>query len=82
VGVPALGDTPSILGHIGKRVTFHDGDPLVGVDQHPGGEEPSQACPEDDGVVTELPHLAPLALCRCSDGRKSGDRRLRGNPQD
>jgi hypothetical protein len=61
VGVPALGDAPSILGRLGERVAFHDGDPLVGVGQHPGGEEPGHAGPEDDRVAADPPHPAPPA---------------------
>jgi hypothetical protein len=45
MGVPALGDTPAILGLVREDVTFHHSDPLVGVGQHPGGEEPGQAGP-------------------------------------
>jgi hypothetical protein len=59
VGVPTLGDTPPILGVARERVAVHHRDPLVGVGQHPGGEEPGQACPEDDRVVTDPPHPAP-----------------------
>jgi hypothetical protein len=62
MGVSALGYTPSMLGRGGERVAFHDGDPLVRVGQHPGGEEPGDARPKDHRVVTDLPHLAPTAL--------------------
>ena len=64
VGVPALGDALPILSRLGERVAFHDGDPLVGVGQHPGGEEPGQACPEDDHVVTDPLHPAPPVSCQ------------------
>jgi hypothetical protein len=61
MGVPALGDALPILGRLGERVAFHNGDALVGVGQHPGGEEPGHARPQDDRVATSLPHLAPPA---------------------
>ena len=64
VGVPTLGDTPPILGVARERVAVHHRDPLVGVGQHPGGEEPGQACPEDDRVVSDPPHLAPPVSCQ------------------
>jgi hypothetical protein len=62
--VAALGHTPPVLSRLGQRVALHHGDPPVGVGQHPGGEQPGQACPEDDRVVTDPPHLAPPQLCR------------------
>jgi hypothetical protein len=62
MGVPPLGDTPPALGLVRERVAFNHRDPLVGVGQHPGGEEPGHAGPQDHRVVTELPHRAPLGL--------------------
>jgi hypothetical protein len=64
VGVPALGDALPILSRLGDRVAFHDGDPPVCVGQHPGGEEPGQARPEDDHMVTDPPHPAPPVSCQ------------------
>jgi hypothetical protein len=61
MGVPALRDTPPILGLVRERVAFNHRDPLVGVGQHPGGEEPGHAGPQDHRVVTDLLHLAPRA---------------------
>jgi hypothetical protein len=59
MGVPALGDALPVLGRLGERIAFHDGDALIGVGQHPGGEEPGQARPEDDCVVSDPAHPAP-----------------------
>jgi hypothetical protein len=62
MSVPALGDTPPILGRGREHVAFHHRNPLVGVGQHPGGEEPGHARTQDHRLVTELPHRAPLGL--------------------
>ena len=62
MGMSALGDTLPMLTRLGERVALDDGDALVGVGQHPGGEEPGHARPEDHRVVTDLPHLVPPAL--------------------
>jgi hypothetical protein len=79
MGVPTLGDALSMFRSVGERVAFHDGDPLVGVGQHPGGEQPGQACPKDDRVVSDPRHLAPPVSSRCFDVRSEGIGRLREN---
>jgi hypothetical protein len=58
MGVPALRYAPPILRPLRKRVPFHDGDVLVRVGHHSGGEKPGDARPEHHSVVTYLPHLA------------------------
>jgi hypothetical protein len=64
VGVSTLGYAPTILSRHRERVALDHGDPPVCVGQHPGGEQPSQACPEDDHVVTDPPHPAPPVSCQ------------------
>jgi hypothetical protein len=43
MGVAALGDTPPVLGLGREYVAFYHRNPLVGVGQHPGGEESGHA---------------------------------------
>jgi hypothetical protein len=62
MGMPALGDTTTVLELGRERVAVHHRDALVGVGQHPGGEEPGHARTQDHRLVTNLPHRAPLAL--------------------
>jgi hypothetical protein len=77
--MPTLGDALPMLSPVGERVAFHDGDLSVGVGQHPGGEQPGQACPKDDRVVADPPHLAPPVSSRCFDARGEEIGRLREN---
>jgi hypothetical protein len=61
MGVPALWDARSNLRRLWERVAFEDRDSPVRVGQHPGGEKPGHAGPEDHRVVTDLRHLSPPA---------------------
>ena len=61
-----------MLSPLGERVAFHDGDPLVGVGQHPGGEQPGQAGPQITAWSPILRILHLRCLARCFDARSEG----------
>lgn len=51
VGVSSLRHAAPMLRGVGEVVAFDDGDPLVGVCQHSGGEQSAHARAEDHRVV-------------------------------
>jgi hypothetical protein len=76
VGMPAMGDAPPVPGPVRERVAFHHRHPPVRVAQHPGGEEPADAGPEDHRVPTIPPHAAPPALASSDVGGSERQRCL------
>jgi hypothetical protein len=61
MSMSALRDALPIRGNLRERVAFHDRHPPVCIGQHPGGEEPGHAGPENHRLAADLLHLTPPA---------------------
>jgi hypothetical protein len=62
VNVPSLGHTTTVLAIARQPVPVGDRHLVVGVGQHPRGEQATDAGTNDHRVRTDHPHLTPPAL--------------------
>ena len=58
VGVAALRHRPAALKAGRQGVAIHDGHPLVGLRERPGGQQPGHAAADHHGVLTDPSHVA------------------------